>query len=81
MTIKLLGAQIELTQMPGEDHRTHFPRIEEVFTDKALVKHKEQESTVRMQEFLRGYKELLKRLFVVKQIDQQLKVDIAGSAV
>jgi hypothetical protein len=82
MIITLLGAPIGLTQMPGEDHQTHFfARIEEVFRDKALVKQKEQESTLRMQEFLRGYQELLKRLFVVRQIDQRLKVDIAGSAI
>jgi hypothetical protein len=81
MTITLLGAPIGLTQMPGEDHQTHFARIEEVFRDKALVKQQEQESTLRMQEFLRGYQELLKRLFVVRQIDQRLKVDIAGSAI
>jgi len=67
--------------LPDEDHWAHFGRVEEVLGDKALVEQKEQESTVRMQGFLQGYQELLKRLFIVRQIDQRLKVDIAHSTI
>jgi hypothetical protein len=79
--ITLLGIPIDLAGLPGEDHWAHFERVEAVFGDKALVEQKEQESTVRMQGFLQGYQELLKRLFIVRQIDQRLKVDIAHSTI
>jgi hypothetical protein len=79
--ITLLGIPIDLAGLPGEDHWAHFERVERVFGDRALVEQKEQESTARVQVFLREYQELLKRLFIVRQIDQRLKVDIAHSTI
>ena len=73
--VTLLGFPIEWTQKIDEGSWERSARVNSVLDDRAAVRSKELEVKVRMEDFLQEYQELLKHLFVTKDIKQELKID------